>query len=62
MYRGVGKWILVLMRGYFESGSGSSEPEDVTGKGTCNSGVLFYLLVHLDCSIFFLFDYSLMLV
>ncbi|XVE90775.1 hypothetical protein DITRI_Ditri20bG0104100 [Diplodiscus trichospermus] len=33
--KGVGKWILVLMRGYFDSGSGSSEPEDVTGKDTC---------------------------
>ncbi|OMO75886.1 hypothetical protein COLO4_25841 [Corchorus olitorius] len=31
--KGVGKWILVLMRGYFESGSGSSEPEEITGKG-----------------------------
>ncbi|XP_017985058.1 PREDICTED: crossover junction endonuclease MUS81 isoform X1 [Theobroma cacao] len=33
--KGVGKWILVLMRSYFDNGSGSSEPEDVTTKGTC---------------------------
>ncbi|KAG8473825.1 hypothetical protein CXB51_035871 [Gossypium anomalum] len=30
--KGVGKWILVLMRGYFDSGSGSSEPEEITRK------------------------------
>ncbi|XP_017617240.1 crossover junction endonuclease MUS81 isoform X1 [Gossypium arboreum] len=33
--KGVGKWIIVLMRGYFDSGSGSSEPEEITRKGTC---------------------------
>jgi hypothetical protein len=33
-YRGVGKWILRLMQGFFETGSGSSEPEDLTKKGT----------------------------
>ncbi|GMY22616.1 crossover junction endonuclease mus81 [Fagus crenata] len=34
--KGVGKWILKLMQGFFETGSGSSdssEPEDLTGKG-----------------------------
>ncbi|PRQ36473.1 hypothetical protein RchiOBHm_Chr4g0391951 [Rosa chinensis] len=30
--KGVGKWILKLMQGYFDIGSGSSEPEDVTKK------------------------------
>ncbi|KAE8679344.1 crossover junction endonuclease MUS81-like isoform X2 [Hibiscus syriacus] len=31
--KGVGKWILVLLRGYFDGGSGSSEPEELTRKG-----------------------------
>ncbi|XP_038993209.1 uncharacterized protein LOC120116889 [Hibiscus syriacus] len=31
--KGVGKWILVLLRGYFDGGSGSSKPEDITRKG-----------------------------
>ncbi|KAL6125272.1 hypothetical protein ACLB2K_073331 [Fragaria x ananassa] len=31
--KGVGKWILKLMQGFFDTGSGSSEPEDVTKKG-----------------------------
>ncbi|TYI45159.1 hypothetical protein E1A91_D13G016500v1 [Gossypium mustelinum] len=35
--KGVGKWILVLMRGYFDSGSGSSESEEITRKGTCKN-------------------------
>ena len=33
-YRGVGKWILKLMQGFFETGSGSSESEDLAGKGS----------------------------
>ncbi|XP_016720920.1 crossover junction endonuclease MUS81 isoform X4 [Gossypium hirsutum] len=43
--KGVGKWIIVLMRGYFDSGSGSSEPEEITRKGTCkkNKGNRRYL-------------------
>ncbi|XP_004303068.1 PREDICTED: crossover junction endonuclease MUS81-like [Fragaria vesca subsp. vesca] len=31
--KGVGKWILKLMQGFFDTGSGSSEPEDVTKEG-----------------------------
>ncbi|KAF2323787.1 hypothetical protein GH714_036922 [Hevea brasiliensis] len=30
--KGVGKWILKLMQGFFDSGSGISEPEDLTKK------------------------------
>ncbi|GMI84925.1 ARABIDOPSIS THALIANA MMS AND UV SENSITIVE 81, MMS AND UV SENSITIVE 81 [Hibiscus trionum] len=41
--KGVGKWILVLMRGYFDSGSESSEPEDITRKGKQNKGNRRYL-------------------
>ncbi|XVF40822.1 hypothetical protein PTKIN_Ptkin01aG0147000 [Pterospermum kingtungense] len=41
--KGVGKWILVLMHGYFESGSGSSEPEDITIKGKKTKGNRRYL-------------------
>jgi len=33
LYRGVGKWIVRLMEGFFDNGSGSSEPEDLTKKG-----------------------------
>ena len=33
LYRGVGKWIVRLMQGFFDNGSGSSEPEDLTKKG-----------------------------
>ncbi|XP_011042136.1 PREDICTED: crossover junction endonuclease MUS81 isoform X2 [Populus euphratica] len=31
--KGVGKWIVRLMQGFFDNGSGSSEPEDLTKKG-----------------------------
>ncbi|XP_061980869.1 crossover junction endonuclease MUS81 isoform X2 [Populus nigra] len=31
--KGVGKWIVRLMEGFFDNGSGSSEPEDLTKKG-----------------------------
>lgn len=41
--KGVGKWIIVLMRGYFDSGSGSSEPEEITRKGKKNKGNRRYL-------------------
>ncbi|KAK8620868.1 hypothetical protein V6N13_067329 [Hibiscus sabdariffa] len=41
--KGVGKWILVLMRGYFDSGSESSEPEDITRKGKKTKGNRRYL-------------------
>ncbi|XWS56803.1 hypothetical protein CRYUN_Cryun09bG0117000 [Craigia yunnanensis] len=41
--KGVGKWILVLMRGYFDSGSGSSEPEDITRNGKTANGNKRYL-------------------
>ncbi|XVE99858.1 hypothetical protein REPUB_Repub03eG0237700 [Reevesia pubescens] len=41
--KGVGKWILVLMRGYFDTGSGSSEPEDITRKGKKTKGNGRYL-------------------
>lgn len=40
IYRGVGKWILKLMQGFFDNGSGSLEPEDLTGKGTKTAFVL----------------------
>ncbi|XP_052482130.1 crossover junction endonuclease MUS81 isoform X3 [Gossypium raimondii] len=41
--KGVGKWILVLMRGYFDSGSGSSESEEITRKGKNTKGNRRYL-------------------
>ncbi|KAA3454110.1 crossover junction endonuclease MUS81 isoform X2 [Gossypium australe] len=41
--KGVGKWIIVLMRGYFNSGSGSSEPEEITRKGKKTKGNRRYL-------------------
>ncbi|XP_052880310.1 crossover junction endonuclease MUS81 isoform X4 [Gossypium arboreum] len=41
--KGVGKWIIVLMRGYFDSGSGSSEPEEITRKGKKTKGNRRYL-------------------
>ncbi|TYH32805.1 hypothetical protein ES332_D13G015400v1 [Gossypium tomentosum] len=41
--KGVGKWILVLMRGYFDSGSGSSESEEITRKGNNTKGNRRYL-------------------
>ncbi|KAJ6414427.1 hypothetical protein OIU84_003428 [Salix udensis] len=31
--KGIGKWIVRLMQGFFDNGSGSSEPEDLTKKG-----------------------------
>lgn len=31
--KGVGKWIVRLMEGFFDNGSGNSEPEDLTKKG-----------------------------
>ncbi|KAB2046990.1 hypothetical protein ES319_A13G015200v1 [Gossypium barbadense] len=43
MTSSVGKWIIVLMRGYFDSGSGSSEPEEITRKGKKNKGNRRYL-------------------
>lgn len=36
MHRCVGKWVLKLMQGFFDSGSGISEPEDFTKKGMYN--------------------------
>ncbi|PQQ13140.1 crossover junction endonuclease MUS81 [Prunus yedoensis var. nudiflora] len=41
--KGVGKWILRLMQGFFETGSSSSEPEDLTKKGKRNKGSRRYL-------------------
>ncbi|XP_065865304.1 crossover junction endonuclease MUS81 [Euphorbia lathyris] len=41
--KGVGKWILKLMQGFFDSGSGSSEPEDLTGKGKKAKGKKSYV-------------------
>ncbi|PRQ54978.1 putative ERCC4 domain, restriction endonuclease type II [Rosa chinensis] len=41
--KGVGKWILKLMQGYFDTGSGSSEPEDVTKKGKRTKGSKRYV-------------------
>ncbi|XP_022743044.1 crossover junction endonuclease MUS81 isoform X2 [Durio zibethinus] len=41
--KGIGKWILVLMRGYFDSGSELSEPEDITRKGKKSKGNRRYL-------------------
>nr|KJB78739.1 hypothetical protein B456_013G015500 [Gossypium raimondii] len=43
MTSSVGKWILVLMRGYFDSGSGSSESEEITRKGKNTKGNRRYL-------------------
>ncbi|KAJ4825591.1 hypothetical protein Tsubulata_015244 [Turnera subulata] len=41
--KGVGKWILKLMQGYFDNGSGNSEPEDLTRKGKRAKGTKLYL-------------------
>ncbi|KAE8686654.1 Crossover junction endonuclease MUS81 [Hibiscus syriacus] len=41
--KGVGKWIMVLLRGYFDGGSGNSEPEDITRKGKKTKGNRRYL-------------------
>nr|POE81103.1 crossover junction endonuclease mus81 [Quercus suber] len=41
--KGVGKWILKLMQGFFETGSGSSEPEDLAGKGKKKKGMKRYV-------------------
>ncbi|KAK9912942.1 hypothetical protein M0R45_036774 [Rubus argutus] len=41
--KGVGKWILRLMQGFFDTGSGSSEPEDVTRKGKRTKGSKRYV-------------------
>ncbi|WCJ39011.1 Crossover junction endonuclease MUS81 [Euphorbia peplus] len=41
--KGVGKWILKLMQGFFDSGSGSSEPEDLTEKGNKAKGKKSYV-------------------
>lgn len=49
--RGVGKWILKLMQGFFDTGSGSSEPEDVTKKGTSIISPWLYT-VFIDCIVY----------
>ncbi|KAM3685973.1 hypothetical protein ACB098_11G163800 [Castanea mollissima] len=41
--KGVGKWILKLMQGFFETGSGSSELEDLAGKGKKKKGMKRYV-------------------
>lgn len=41
--KGVGKWILKLMRGHFDTGSGSSESEDITKKGKKTKGTKRYI-------------------
>ncbi|XP_050385475.1 crossover junction endonuclease MUS81 isoform X2 [Argentina anserina] len=41
--KGVGKWILKLMQGFFDTGSGGSEPEDVTNKGRRPKGAKRYV-------------------
>ncbi|KAE8038325.1 hypothetical protein FH972_010848 [Carpinus fangiana] len=40
---GVGKWILRLMQGFFETGSGSSEPEALTKEGNKRKGIKHYV-------------------
>lgn len=49
-YRGVGKWILKLLQGFFETGSGSSEPEDLAGKGS------FWLMLGISQFLFYFID------
>lgn len=46
----MGKWILRLLQGFFETGSGSSEPEDLTKEGTfANLGIFqFFFLIFID--------------
>ncbi|KAK4285421.1 hypothetical protein QN277_002121 [Acacia crassicarpa] len=41
--KGVGKWILKLMQGFFGTGSGNSETEDLTQKGKKNNGSRRYM-------------------
>ncbi|KAJ6387901.1 hypothetical protein OIU77_026459 [Salix suchowensis] len=41
--KGIGKWIVRLMQGFFDKGSGSSEPEDLTKKGKKTKVVKRYL-------------------
>ncbi|KAJ7982289.1 crossover junction endonuclease MUS81 [Quillaja saponaria] len=41
--KGVGKWILKLMKEFFESTSGDSEPQGVTKKGTKGRGTTRYV-------------------
>ncbi|KAE8038324.1 hypothetical protein FH972_010847 [Carpinus fangiana] len=41
--KGVGKWILRLMQGFFETGSGSSEPEALTKEGNKRKGIKHYV-------------------
>ncbi|XP_040992657.1 crossover junction endonuclease MUS81 isoform X2 [Juglans microcarpa x Juglans regia] len=41
--KGVGKWILRLMQGFFEAGSGGSEPEDLSKEGKRRKGTKRYV-------------------
>ncbi|KAG2671753.1 hypothetical protein I3760_13G010000 [Carya illinoinensis] len=41
--KGVGKWILRLMQGFFETGSGASEPEDLSKEGKRRKGTKRYV-------------------
>ncbi|KAJ8900400.1 hypothetical protein K2173_025040 [Erythroxylum novogranatense] len=41
--KGVGKWILKQMQGYFDIGCESSEPEDSLNKGKCGRGTKRYV-------------------
>ncbi|KAB1224923.1 Crossover junction endonuclease MUS81 [Morella rubra] len=41
--KGVGKWILRLMQGFFETSSGSSEPEGLTKEGKKKKGTKRYV-------------------
>lgn len=41
--KGVGKWILRLLKGFFETNSGTSEPEELTKKGKKTNGTKRYV-------------------
>lgn len=51
----MGKWILKLLQGFFDAGSGSSEPEDLTGKGKLLMS--FAIVILMECyMLIFLFN------
>ncbi|XP_068344981.1 crossover junction endonuclease MUS81 isoform X2 [Pyrus communis] len=41
--KGIGKWILKLMKGFFDTASDNSEPEDITKKGKITKGSRRYV-------------------